>query len=149
MIRKLQGDLHQIQKYSEEHIKKTKSEAEKQEASDVKASEGKKTKLQQEITQLRTQLQALTSEHRQSEQTLRKVSCSSATICFSRAHLFHGNGFAVRFPEFFRKSSTLKQKWRTGFRNTTKTWGKGRYEAFACLQHGIAGYDNANWTHKS
>ena len=74
VIRRLQGDLHQIQKFSEEHIKRTKSEAEKQEAADVKNSDGKKGKLQQEIAQLRTQMQALTSEHRESEQTLRKVS---------------------------------------------------------------------------
>ena len=74
MIRRLQNDLHQIQKFSEEHIKRTKSEAEKQEAADVKNSDGKKGKLQQEIAQLRTQMQALTSEHRESEQTLRKVS---------------------------------------------------------------------------
>ena len=74
VIRRLQNDLHQIQKFSEEHIKRTKSEAEKQEAADVKNSDGKKGKLQQEIAQLRTQMQALTSEHRESEQTLRKVS---------------------------------------------------------------------------
>ena len=79
VIRRLQGDLHQIQKFSEEHIKRTKSEAEKQEAADVKNSEGKKGKLQQEISQLRTQMQALTSEHRESEQTLRKASL--ALLC--------------------------------------------------------------------
>ena len=73
VIRRLQGDLHQIQKFSEEHIKRTKSEAEKQEAADVKNSEGKRGKLQQEISQLRTQMQGLTSEHRESEQTLRKA----------------------------------------------------------------------------
>lgn len=73
VIRRLQADLHQIQKFSEEHIKRTKSEAEKQEVSDVKNSEGKKGKLQQDVTQLRTQLQALTTEHRESEQILRKV----------------------------------------------------------------------------
>ena len=66
--------MHQIEKFSEEHIKRTKSEADKQEAADVKNSEGKKAKLQAELTQLRTQMQTLTSEHRESEQTLRRVS---------------------------------------------------------------------------
>ncbi|XP_046347833.1 dynein regulatory complex protein 10-like [Haliotis rufescens] len=72
VIRRLQADLHQIEKFSEEHIRRVKTEAEKQEAADVKNSEGKRQKLQQEINQLRTQLQNLTMEHRESEQELRK-----------------------------------------------------------------------------
>ncbi|XP_067681005.1 dynein regulatory complex protein 10-like [Haliotis asinina] len=72
VIRRLQADLHQIEKFSEEHIRRVKTEAEKQEAADMKNSDGKRQKLQQEINQLRTQLQNLTMEHRESEQELRR-----------------------------------------------------------------------------
>lgn len=72
VIRHLQADLHQIEKFSEEHIRRTKSEAEKQEAADLKSSEGKRAKLQQDDVQLKTQLQNQVSEHRESEQNLRK-----------------------------------------------------------------------------
>ena len=65
--------MHQIEKFSDEHIRRTKSEAEKQEAADVKNSEGKKVKLSQELTQLRNQLSSLILEHRESEGDLRKV----------------------------------------------------------------------------
>ena len=74
IIRRLQADLHQIEKFSEEHIRRTKSEAEKQEAADTKNSEGKRVKLQQENGQLKIQLQNLTQEHRENEQNLRRVS---------------------------------------------------------------------------
>ena len=76
IIRRLQADLHQIDKFSNEHIRRTKTEAEKQEAADLKNSEGKKVKLHQEVAQLRTQLQNLIAEHRESEQGLRTVSVS-------------------------------------------------------------------------
>lgn len=72
VIRRLQADLHQIEKFSEEHIRRTKSEAEKQESADTKNSEGKKLKLQQELAQLNTQLQNHIQEHREHEQSLRR-----------------------------------------------------------------------------
>jgi len=72
VIRKLQADLHQIEKFSEEHIRRTKSEAEKQESSDAKQSDAKKTKLNGDINQLKTQLQNLITEHREKESELRK-----------------------------------------------------------------------------
>ena len=87
MIRRLQADLHQIEKFSEEHIRRTKSEAEKQEAADLKNSEGKRIKLQQEDQQLKVQLQNLITEHRDGEQGLRRVSNTypqyQITISFS------------------------------------------------------------------
>ena len=73
-IRRLKADLHQIEKFSEEHIRRTKSEAEKQQQADTKNSEGKQSKLQTELQQLKTQLANNTSEHRESELALRKVS---------------------------------------------------------------------------
>jgi hypothetical protein len=41
VIRRLQSDLHQIEKFSEEHMRRTKTEAEKQQAADTKNSDGK------------------------------------------------------------------------------------------------------------
>ncbi|XP_071945844.1 dynein regulatory complex protein 10-like [Antedon mediterranea] len=71
-IRKLKSDLHQIEKFSEEHIRRTKLEAEKQQQADLKNSEGKQTKLTGELQGLKTQLTNLTAEHRKSELALRK-----------------------------------------------------------------------------
>ncbi|XP_064612865.1 dynein regulatory complex protein 10-like [Liolophura sinensis] len=72
VIRRLQAELHQIEKFSEEHIRRVKSEAEKQESADIKNSEGRTQKLSQEASQLKTQLQNLIQEHREQEQQLRK-----------------------------------------------------------------------------
>ncbi|XP_033106931.1 dynein regulatory complex protein 10-like [Anneissia japonica] len=71
-IRKLKGDLHQIEKFSEEHIRRTKTEAEKQQQADMKNSEGKQSKLTAELQALKTQQTNLIAEHRKSELALRK-----------------------------------------------------------------------------
>ena len=71
VIRRLQADLHQIEKFSEEHIRRTKSEAEKQQAADVKNSEGKAGRLQQELQSLQSTLLNNVQEHRDSEGELR------------------------------------------------------------------------------
>ncbi|XP_045171945.2 dynein regulatory complex protein 10-like [Mercenaria mercenaria] len=72
VIRGLQADLRQIQKFSEDHIRRVNAEADKQKAADKKNSEGRKQRLQQEVTQLQTQQQNLVTEHRENEQELRK-----------------------------------------------------------------------------
>lgn len=72
VIRGLNADLRQIQKFSEDHIRRVNAEADKQKAADKKNSEGRKQRLQQEVTQLQTQQQNLVSEHRENEQELRK-----------------------------------------------------------------------------
>ncbi|KAL4223496.1 hypothetical protein ACF0H5_016967 [Mactra antiquata] len=72
VIRGLQADLRQIQKFSEDHIRRVNAEADKQKAADKKNSEGRKQRLQQEVTQLQTQLQNLVTEHRENEQELRR-----------------------------------------------------------------------------
>lgn len=72
VIRGLQADLRQIQKFSEDHIRRVNAEADKQKAADKKNSEGRKQRLHQEVTQLQTQLQNLVTEHRENEQELRK-----------------------------------------------------------------------------
>lgn len=73
VIKKLQADLHQIDRFSEENIRRVRGDAEKQEAADEKNSEGKRQKLQTEISQLKSQLQNLIAEHRESEKELRIV----------------------------------------------------------------------------
>ncbi|XP_035691093.1 dynein regulatory complex protein 10-like [Branchiostoma floridae] len=71
-IRKLKNQLHTIEKFSEEHIRRTKMDADKEEQADMRNSDSKKGKLQQEINQLKQQLANLTAEHRESELALRK-----------------------------------------------------------------------------
>lgn len=71
----LQNDLHMLEKATEEEIKRTRTEAEKQEAADSKNSEGKKEKLTAELNELKAKQDNLTSEHREVEQNLRQVRC--------------------------------------------------------------------------
>ena len=84
IIKRLQSELHQIEKYSEEQIRRVRADAEKQEAADEKNSDGKRQKLQTEVAQLRSQLQNATLEHRESEQELRRV---SSLLSFNRQSL--------------------------------------------------------------
>ncbi|KAK1156643.1 dynein regulatory complex protein 10 isoform X1 [Acipenser oxyrinchus oxyrinchus] len=72
MIRQLKSSLHQTEKLSDDFLKKTGQESDKQLQSDQKASEVKCGKLQQEITQLRSQLNNLITENCESELALRK-----------------------------------------------------------------------------
>ncbi|RXM98193.1 IQ domain-containing protein D [Acipenser ruthenus] len=72
MIRQLKSSLHQTEKLSDDFLKKTRHESDKQLQSDQKASEVKCGKLQQEITQLRSQLNNLITENCESELALRK-----------------------------------------------------------------------------
>lgn len=71
-IRRLKNDLYQIEQFSEEHIRRTKSEAEKQQAADVRSSEAKQSKAKTEIDQLEDQYNRMVQEHRENEQLLRK-----------------------------------------------------------------------------
>ena len=71
-IRKLDNDLKNVEKFSTDLVKRTKTDAEQQESSETKASDGRKAKLQQELNQLRQQFQTLVLEHREQEQQLRR-----------------------------------------------------------------------------
>merc|ERR1712154_560671 len=71
VIKRLQTDLHQIEKFSDENIRRTRAEAEKQEIAYSKNSDQKTQKLQTEINQLQTQLNNLVTEHREKESDLR------------------------------------------------------------------------------
>lgn len=62
-----------LEKATEEEIKRTRTETEKQEAADTKNSEGKREKLASELSELKAKLDNQTSENREEEQNLRRV----------------------------------------------------------------------------
>ena len=72
-IRNLKTAIHNVEKSSEDQSRKLITEAAKGEAAELKNSEGKKSKLQQELIQLKQSLQSNLTAHRESELTLRKV----------------------------------------------------------------------------
>ncbi|XP_038646441.1 dynein regulatory complex protein 10 [Scyliorhinus canicula] len=72
ILRKLKNNLLQLDLFSEDYIRQVKQDAEKQQLTDQKDSEGRIAKYQEEMSQLRTQLNNLISEHRASEVALRK-----------------------------------------------------------------------------
>ncbi|XP_036435933.1 dynein regulatory complex protein 10 [Colossoma macropomum] len=71
-IRRLKGSVYQMEKTSEDFVARTQQEAQRQNESDQKTSEGKQTHLQQEANQLRVQLNNLITEHKEAELALRK-----------------------------------------------------------------------------
>ncbi|KAL7986766.1 hypothetical protein Chor_013049 [Crotalus horridus] len=68
----LKSHLHSLAKFSESQIQRTRAEAEKQHKTEVRTSQTKCGKLQQELQQLRAQFNALVVEDRESELNLRK-----------------------------------------------------------------------------
>ncbi|XP_058387459.1 dynein regulatory complex protein 10 isoform X1 [Diceros bicornis minor] len=72
VIQELKNHLHQVLKFSESSLLRTKQEAEKQQKAAFRASQARVAKIQQEILQLRSQLHSLVAENREAEQALRK-----------------------------------------------------------------------------
>ncbi|XP_070619195.1 dynein regulatory complex protein 10 [Erythrolamprus reginae] len=72
VIKELKTHLHNLAKFSESQIQRTRVEAEKQHKTEVRTSQVKCTKLHQELQQLRTQFNNLVSEDREAEYNLRK-----------------------------------------------------------------------------
>uniref|UniRef100_A0A671MTK8 Dynein regulatory complex protein 10 n=1 Tax=Sinocyclocheilus anshuiensis TaxID=1608454 RepID=A0A671MTK8_9TELE len=72
LLHQLRNSLHQMEKGLEDFIVRTQQDAEKQSQSDTKTSEGKGARLQQEASQLRSQLNNVTEEDRERELALRK-----------------------------------------------------------------------------
>lgn len=72
-IQELKNQLHQVLKFSENSLYRTKREAEKQQKADFRASQARVAKIQQDILQLRSQFHNLVMENREAEQALRKV----------------------------------------------------------------------------
>nr|XP_046206886.1 dynein regulatory complex protein 10 isoform X2 [Oncorhynchus gorbuscha] len=65
VIRKLKSSLHQMEKISEDFVLRTQQDADKQNQSDAKNSQGRRARMQQEANQLRVQLNNLISENRE------------------------------------------------------------------------------------
>ncbi|KAL4700895.1 hypothetical protein H8959_014899 [Pygathrix nigripes] len=72
VIQELKNHLHQVLKFSENSLLRTKQEAEKQQKADFRASQARVAKIQQEILQLQSQFYNLVMENREAEQALRK-----------------------------------------------------------------------------
>ena len=73
VIRKLQADIHEVQRAAERSYRRTHTEAEKQETAERKNSEGKLGKLQQDLAQARDEYARVLAKNRDGEQALRKV----------------------------------------------------------------------------
>ncbi|OWK14677.1 IQCD [Cervus elaphus hippelaphus] len=79
VIQELKNHLHQVLKFSENSLQRTKQEAEKQQKADFRASQARVAKIQQEILVLQSQFHNLVTENREAEQALRKVPWGSGT----------------------------------------------------------------------
>ena len=72
MIQELKNHLHQVLKFSENSLQRTRQEAEKQQKADFRASQARVAKIQQEILVLRSQFHSLVTENREAEQAEKK-----------------------------------------------------------------------------
>ncbi|XP_061026051.1 dynein regulatory complex protein 10 [Eubalaena glacialis] len=72
VIQELKNHLHQVLRFSENSLLRTKQEAERRQKADFRASQARVAKIQQEILLLRSQFNSLVTENRQAEQALRK-----------------------------------------------------------------------------
>lgn len=79
IIRRLQEEIRQIDKQSEDNIRRVKMEAEKNISSELKTSDGKCAKIQQELILSRNSLQNLTTDHRNQEMELRRRNYKAET----------------------------------------------------------------------
>lgn len=87
MIKDLKTHLHNLAKFSEGQIQRTRTEAEKQQKVEFRGSQGKCSKLQQELNQLKAQLNALITENRESELFFRKVTKVGAGPAYTGVQL--------------------------------------------------------------
>jgi len=72
-IKKLKNDLHQIEQFSSEHIRKTKRDSEMQRLANLNESENRLSKLNSDNDQSSNIYDKMLEEHRDTEQQLRKV----------------------------------------------------------------------------
>ncbi|XP_057602614.1 dynein regulatory complex protein 10 isoform X1 [Hippopotamus amphibius kiboko] len=72
VIQELKNHLHQVLKFSENSLLRTKQEAKKQQKVDFRASQARVAKIQQDILLLQSQFNNLVMENREQEQALRK-----------------------------------------------------------------------------
>ena len=80
VIQELKNHLHQVLRFSENSLLRTKQEAERRQKADFRASQARVAKIQQEILLLRSQFNSLVMENRQAEQALRKVPRGSGAV---------------------------------------------------------------------
>lgn len=73
MIKDLKTSMQDLTKDCKDGIQQIKQEGEKQQKEELHASQARCARLQQDVQQLRAQLDALVLEHRASELALRKV----------------------------------------------------------------------------
>lgn len=73
VIQELKNHLHQVLKFSENSLLRTKQEAEKQQKVDFRASQARLAKIQQELLMLHSQYHNQVTENQEVEQALRKV----------------------------------------------------------------------------
>lgn len=79
VIQELKNHLHQVLRFSENSLLRTKQEAEKQQKADFRASQARVAAVQQEILVLQSQFHNLVMENRDTEQALRKVPWGGGT----------------------------------------------------------------------
>ena len=79
MIQELKNHLHQVLRFSENSLLRTKQEAEKQQKADFRASQARVATVQQEILVLQSQFHNLVMENRDTEQALRTVPWGGGT----------------------------------------------------------------------
>nr|XP_020012509.1 IQ domain-containing protein D [Castor canadensis] len=72
VIQELKNHLHQVLKFSENSLLRTKQEAEKQQKVDFRASQARLAKIQQELLMLHSQYHNQVTENQEVEQALRK-----------------------------------------------------------------------------
>lgn len=82
-IRKLKLAIQTLEQESDMVNRKLISDAEKIQTSEMKNSDGRKAKLQQEVIRLKQKLNSDTTTHRNNELTLRKV-CGNVITVFVR-----------------------------------------------------------------
>ena len=80
IIRKLRGNIHNVETTSREQNEQVATDATKEVMVEIKNSDGKKSKLQQEIIERKKKLDNNIHNHRESELALRKVKSSEPVI---------------------------------------------------------------------
>ncbi|PNI64530.1 IQCD isoform 3 [Pan troglodytes] len=121
VIQELKNHLHQVLKFSENSLVRTKQEAEKQQKADFRASQARVAKIQQEILQLQSQFYNLVMENREAEQALRKVPREAARM--GRGGPWWG-GWVGLFHHSWRSSSVGQG--RTAPASQEVAWWRGR-----------------------
>ena len=87
-IRKLKNNIFSVEKTAEAQNHRVITEAARLESSELKSSDAKKSKLQQEIIELKKSVESETQVHRESELSLRKVCIKHVHSMCSNLKLF-------------------------------------------------------------